>query len=507
MLKAKEILRLKHETELSFGQIGQAVNVSKSTVSQVLSKAEEAKITWPTQLGDLQLMSLLYPRVENKTSPPEPDMEYVFNELKRKNVTRMLLWEEYKEKHPDGIMYTQFCDRYQKFKDYNQITMHKEHKAGEEMEVDWAGSRISYTDSETKEPRQANIFVAVLPASSYPFVYAYEDMKIASWIDAHIRAYEYFGGVPKITIPDNTKTAVVKADRFDPVLNKSYLEMARHYGTTIVPARPAKPRDKGSVENTVGNVSRRIIAPLRDRQFFSLNEVNQAVSEELEKLILKPFAKMEGNRQTAFEKIDKPALKSFPIAKYEYSEWKEAKVGFNYHVEYDRFFYSVPYSYAGKACSIRATSKTIEIYIGSERVALHPRNYNTFKRYKTLPEHMPENHKAVSEWNPERFLSWASQTGPATREFVRRVLGSREYPVQTYRTCMGIMRLKGNYPDEIIEAASKEAIEKNIVSYKYFSIILKQAAIKAVNQDQAEKIIKHNNLRGLSAFLRGGINA
>jgi hypothetical protein len=195
-----------------------------------------------------------------------------------------------------------------------------------------------------------------------------------------------------------------------------------------------------------------------------------------------------------------------PIAKYEYSEWKEAKVGFNYHVEYDRFFYSVPHSYVGSPCSVRATKRTLEIYIGSERVAVHQRNYNEFKRYKTHPEHMPENHKTVSGWSPERFLSWANESGPNTREFVQRVLKSREYPVQTYRTCMGIMRLKGNYPDEVMESASKESLDKNIVSYKYFSIILSQVAGRAT-QNQAERIIEHDNLRGVSAFLRGGINA
>jgi transposase len=207
-------------------------------------------------------MSALYPPTDGRTSPPEPDMEYIFSEMKKKSVTLMLLWEEYKEKHPDGIMYTQFCERYKNFKKDNKLSMHKEHKAGEEMEVDWAGNTLSYVDTSTGEIKTAYIFVAVLPASAYPFVYAYPDTKLESWIDAHVRTYEYFGGVPRITIPDNTKTAVVKADFVDPVLNKSYNEMARHYRTTIIPARPGKPKDKAADENMVGNVSRRILAPL-----------------------------------------------------------------------------------------------------------------------------------------------------------------------------------------------------------------------------------------------------
>lgn len=506
MLKAREILRLKHEVGLSLREIGQSCNCGKSTVSEVLSRAEKSGVKWPVDLSDKQLLSMLYPPNENKSSPPEPNMEYVFFEMKKKNVTLMLLWEEYKEQHPDGIMYTQFCDRYKSFKMNNQIEMHKEHKAGEEVEVDWAGSTMSYVDGDTGEIRPAYIFVAVLPASAYPFAYAYPDTKIPSWIDAHVRAYEYFGGVPRVTIPDNTKTAIIKSDLVDPVLNKSYNEMARHYRTTIIAARAGKPKDKAADENMVGNVSRRIIAALRNRQFFSIHEINQAIRECLIKFVNRPFQRMEGNRLTAFEKIDKPCLQPLPSVKYEYSEWKEAKVQFNYHVEYDGFFYSIHYSYINKRCCVRATSRTIEIYIGTERIAAYPRNYNTFKRYTTLPEHMPEGHKAVSGWSSERFLSWAEKTGPCTRELIRHILDSREYPVQTYRACMGIMRLGKSYTAEIMEVASQEALDKNTYSFKYFSIIIKQVASKAA-MATAGRIITHENVRGRNAFSGGGIHA
>ncbi len=506
MLKAREILRLKHEVGLSLREIARTCSCGKSTVAEVLERAEKARITWPIDYSDMQLMSLLYPPVRSKTSPPEPDLEYIFGEMKKKGVTLMLLWEEYKEQHPDGIMYTQFCDRYKNFKKSNQISMPKEHKAGEEMEVDWAGQTIAYVDRESGEIKPAYLFVAVLPASSYPFAYAYEDTKTANWIDAHVRAYEYFGGVPKVTIPDNTKTAVVKSDLVEPILNKSYQEMARHYRTTIIPARPRKPKDKAADENMVGNVSRRIIATLRNRQFFSLYDINQAIKEELEKFVHRPFQRIEGNRLTAFENIDKPALRPLPAVRYEYSEWKETRVPSNYHVDYDGFFYSVPYSHINQPCSVRATSTTIEIYIDSQRVAAYSRNYNLFKRYTTLPEHMPENHKVISGWNSEQFLSWAEKTGPHTREFIKRILDSQEYPIQNYRTCMGIMRWSKSYPQEVIEAASWEALDKNIYSSKYFSMILKTIAPKATERD-IEKIITHDNLRGNNAFLRGGINA
>jgi len=506
MLKAREILRLKHELGLSLREIGKACNCGKTTVSEVLNRAAEAQITWPTDLGDKQLISLLYPPVENKTSPPEPDMDEVFCEMKKKHVTLMLLWEEYKEKHPDGIMYTQFCERYRKFKKDNQISLRKEHKAGEEMEVDWAGDTMSYVDPSTGEIITAYIFVAVLPASAYPFAYAYGDMKTPNWIDAHVRAYSYFGGVPKITIPDNTKSAVIKPDLVDPVMNKSYHEMARHYGTTIIPARAGKPKDKGADENMVGNVSRRIIAALRNRQFFSLHEINLAISEYLAKFIERPFQKMEGNRKTAFERIDKPCLQPLPRVRYEYSDWVEKRIGFNYHVDYDGFWYSVHFSYVNQLCSVRATSRAIEIYVDGKRVAAYPRNYNTFKRYTTLEEHMPDEHRAVYGWNNERFLSWADRTGPNTRELVKRILESREYPVQSYRSCMGIMRLSKSHSAEIMEAASQKALEKNTYSFKYFSIILKQVVADFSKQNN-DRIISHENVRGSAAYSGGGIHA
>lgn len=256
----------------------------------------------------------------------------------------------------------------------------------------------------------------------------------------------------------------------------------------------------------VGNVSRRIIAPLRHRQFFSLYEINQAIGEELLKLVNRPFQKMEGCRLTAFEKIDKPALQPLPQRKYEHCEWKETKVQFNYHVEYQGFFYSVHYFYVSQLCSVRATSKIIEIFIGHERAAAFPRNHNTFKRYTNLPEHMPEGHRAVAGWSPERFLSWVEKTGPNTREFIKWILDSREYPVQTYRTCMGIIRLGKSNPAEAMQTASREALERNAYSFKYFSILLKQAVVKAA-ESHTEKIIRHENVRGCNAFTGGGIHA
>ncbi len=489
--------------------VNSSCNCGKSTVSEVLERAVKAGIAWPVEMNDKQLLSLLYPPaiIESKKQVPEPDMEQVFHEMKKKGVTLMLLWEEYKSVNPDGIMYTQFCDRYRKFKQENQLFMHKEHKAGEEVEVDWAGLTLSYIDVSTGEEVEVYIFVAVLPASGYPFVYAYDNMQLPNWIDAHVRMFEYYQGVPRIIIPDNTRTAVVSTDLFEPVINRSYYEMARHYRITVLPARVKKPRDKGADENMVGNVTRRILAPLRHCQFFSLHEINQAIAEQLQKFIHRPFKKREGNRKSAFLAIDKPVLQRLPSTRYEYAEWTEAKVQFNYHVEHDKkYFYSVHYSYVGQSCSVRATAKTIEIFIGNERIAAHKRNYNPYKCYTTLPEHMPENHKAVSGWSSERFIEWAEKVGPMTTRFIKSLLESREYPVQTYRVCMGIMRLAKNHSHELMESASQEALEKDLCSFKYFSIILKKQFGKMVEGKQ-EKPIAHDNIRGSSAFQGGGLHA
>jgi hypothetical protein len=282
--------------------------------------------------------------------------------------------------------------------------------------------------------------------------------------------------------------------------------MARHYGTALVPARARKPKDKAADENMVGNVSRRIIAALRNRRFFSVLEINQAIKIELSKLISRPFQKLEGSRLTAFEAIDRLALKPLPATRYEYADWTDAKVAFNYDVEYQGFFYSVPYSNLGKISRVRATASIIELFVDGVRIAAHRRNFNTFKRYTTLPEHMPESHKAVTGWNCERYLSWAEKIGSNTKRLVANILDSREYPVQTYRACMGIMRLASDYPSETVEAASKDAIDKGTCTYKYFSIILKQKALKELDA-ASEKVVSNANLRGVKAYAGGGMNA
>ena len=506
VMKVREILRL-NDLGLKIREIASSCGCGKSTVSEVVSRAKGAGITDPSSLTDKQLMSAIYPIKAVIRDVTMPDMEYVFKEMKKPSVTLMLLWEEYKTGNPDGIMYSQFCERYRSFKKRNKIELHKEHKAGQEMEADWAGKTISYKDPIIKKDKEAVIFVSVLPASHYPFAKAYENGKMDNWIDAHVSAFEYYGGVAKIIIPDNTKTAVTKADLFDPILNKTYYEMARHYGTTIIPARPEKPKDKASDENAVGLVSRRIIAALRDQQFFSIGQINEAIEEKLEELINRPFQKMDGNRKTAFNEIDKPALMPLPKNRYEVSHFKEMKIPFNYHVEFDGFYYSVPYENIEKWCSIRATARAIEVFVGTERIACHKRNYNEKRRYTTDPGNMPDNHRIVSGWDDDRFISWAAKIGEQTRDFIKYVLSTSQYSVQTYRTCMGIMRLANSYEPEVVEASSKSAIEKNVYASKYFEMILKKKKSEFEKSNIVKSPVSHGNIRGADAFRGGGFNA
>lgn len=374
------------------------------------------------------------------------------------------------------------------------------------MQVDWAGYTVPYVDRLTGEAEAAYIFVAVLPASSYPFVYAYKDRKLSSWIDAHVKAFEYYGGVPKVLIPDNVKTAVITPDATEPELNRSYSDMANHYSTAIVPARSAKAKDKAADENMVGNVSRRILAPLRNARFFSVHEINEAIKVELSKFIRRPFQKMEGNRMTAFLKIDRPALSPLPSHRYEYCDWKQARIAYNYHVEYEKFYYSVPYSYAGSPCYLRATRDTVEIFVDSVRIAAHRRNYNKGKRYTTEAEHMAQSHRAVSGWSTDRFISWAESIGPNTGQFVKKVLSASDYPIQSYRSCMAIMSHARDTSSEVMEEASRKALDLEICSYKYYKMLLKKESA-AKEKPKGKKVIVHSNLRGRSAYAGGGINA
>jgi transposase len=463
-----------------------------------LSRVKDANLTDPFSLSDKELGSIIYPPIKGKEKP-EPDFPHINREMKKKGVTLGLLWEEYKAHHPGGYMYTQFCAKYREYRKSNSVYMRKVYKAGERMLVDWSGVTMQYHDCSVRgeNTKPAYVFVAVLPASSYIYAEPFANMKMENWIQGHVNAFEYFGGVPRLLIPDNAKTAVVKAHRYEPELNATYQEMAKQYNTVIVPARPRSPTDKAPVETAVQIVQRQIIARLRHTKFLSLVELAEAFDAQLELLNNHPFQKLDGCRRSLFLAAEQQELQKLPEQRYEYADIKQAKVGFDYHVALDKtHFYSVPYHYAGKIVSIRWNSRVLEVLCEGERIACHVRSHGTQRRYTTDPAHMPEHHRAVSDWSPQRFISWAAKTGEQTKRYITTLLEHREHPEQAYRTCAGILRIASKATSGQMETACTEALVCNIYSYTGFAQLLESIAV-------AQPVV-HENLRGKDYFKGGG---
>lgn len=486
MEKAKEILRLSLEMGLSQRDVARATNCSLGMVNALLARVKESGIKNPLDLETKELGSIIYPPSEVKKKA-DPDFSYIDKELKKKGITLFLLWEEYKLANPDGCMYSQFCAKYREYRKKNSMYMRKIYKAGERMMVDWAGLTMKYMEG--KVEKTAYIFVAILPASSCLYAIPLTDMKMPNWIEGHIKAFEYFGGVARLLIPDNAKTAVNKASRYDAELNKTYAEMAKHYGTVIIPARPHSPTDKAPVETAVQIIERRIIAKLRHNRFLGLADLTETFLEEVDALNEQPFQKTQGSRRSLFLEIEQNQLIKLPPQKYEYAQFKQVRAGFDYHVALDKYhYYSVPYQFSGKIVQIRSTLRTVEVFCEGERIACHIRSN---ERYNTNPEHMPESHKAVSEWSPKRFLSWAEKTGINTRAYIEWLLKRKDHPEQAYRTCAGILRIGSTVEPHRMEEICAQALEKNIFSYTYFSKLL---------EDKKQQPIIHENIRGKNYY-------
>jgi len=487
MEKAKEILRLSLELGLSQREVASGTGCSLGMVNAILARVKEAGVTDPLSLGTKELGSIIYPPGSGSRKA-EPDFAYIDREIKKKGITLFLLWEEYKLEYPDGCMYTQFCSKYREYRKKNSVYMRKVYKAGERMLVDWAGLTMKYSEG-TNIEKTAYIFVAVLPASSFMYAQPFPDMKMESWIKGHVGAFEYLGGVPLLLVPDNVKTAVTKASRYEPELNQTYREMAEHYGTAIVPARPYSATDKAPAETAVQIIERRIIAKLRHTRFLSLNELSEAFHTELEALNDQPFQKLQGSRRSVFLSTELHELKSLPSSRYEYAQFKQSKVGFDYHIALDKaHYYSVPYQYAGQEVLIRTTSHTVEVFCKGERIATHVRSMEAKKRFITDPSHMPESHKAVADWSPQRFLSWAAKTGAKTKEYIAWLLGQYKHPEQAFRTCAGILRIASTVTPKRMEEASSMALAQNIFSCAYF--------VKLLESTEKQEPIIHGNLRG-----------
>jgi len=478
MRKIKEVLRLHLGEGLSRRQVSAATGLPYTTLVDHLARVRAAGLSWPLpeDLDDAALEARLFTRgaIPAASSRPLPDWAELDRELRSKqNVTLALLHLEYKEQHPDGYQYTQFCRHYHAWRRTLDLVMRQEHRAGERCFVDWAGQTVPIIDPGTGEiALEAQIFVAVLGASSHTYAEAFPSQELGHWIAGHTRAFEAWGGVTRIVVPDNPRTGVTKAHRYEPILNATYAEMAAHYGTAIIPARPYRPRDKAKAEAGVQVVQRWILARLRRRRFFSLAELNTAIAELLRALNARPFKKLPGSRQSRFDELDRPALRPLPAARYQFALWKTAKVAIDYHVEVDHHYYSVPHQHVGEHCDVRLSATTVEIFLRGRRVASHLRS-SARGRHTTTSEHMPESHRRHLEWTPGRIVRWAEGTGPKTASLVTAVMESRPHPEQGYRSCLGIMRLGRRFGDARLEAACTRALAVQALSYRSVESILK----------------------------------
>jgi len=501
--KIKEVLRLKYEAGLSNREIARACRISNSTVGDYLKRAEAEGMRWPlAENGEGKLTNQLFPGIAAQRPAsryPMPDWEKIHSERRQKGVTLRLLWQEYKAEYPTGYQYSQFCERYRLWKKQRAApSLRKEHPGGEEMEVDYAGLKMVMMDAVTGERIPLSVFVAVLPASNYIYAEAQLSENQRNWNNGHARAFAYFGGVVKIVIPDNVKTAVSKPNYYEPGVNLAYQELAEYYRFAVLPTRVRRPKDKGKVENGVQNVERWIIAPLRQRQFFSLHQVNLAIREQLEMLNNRVMQAIGRSRRQEFEDIDRPNLRPLPERPYEYAEWKTATVHIDYHVAFDDHLYSVPFTLIHQKVDIRATDRLVEIFQRGKTVAIHRRNYRR-GRYSTLRDHMPSSHQCMQEINARRLMEWADHIGPHTSTWMRATLQSRPYPQQAYRTCLGILSLSKKHSRDHLETACQVACEAKLFSYKAVQqeLIFLQTRNAA---QQADSPLAHANIRGAEYY-------
>lgn len=500
MKKITEVLRLKFEAGLSHDKIARAVGLSKGAVAKYASLAVAQGLSWPLppEMDEAALEVRLFPPRTVSSHFLEPDYPGIHQELKHKGVTLQLLWSEYSTANPgQSYRYSQYCHRYRQWVKNQKRSMRQVHRAGEKLFIDYCGPTVAVVDRSTGEELRAQVFVAVLGASSYTYAEATWTQGLADWIASHQRTFRYMGGTTELLVPDNLRSGVTRACRYEPQPNATYLELAQHYGTAILPARPYKPKDKSKAEIGVQIVERWIIARLRHHTFFSLAELNQAIAGLLEELNERPFQKLPGSRRSAFEALDKPALKPLPARPYEYADWKRVKPGIDYHVEFAKHYYSVPHRYVGKTLEVRATATTIEVFHKGQRIASHVRARGG--GFTTDPSHMPEAHRKHLQWSPGRFLNWAKDIGPATLETVKRQLEDRPHPEHGYRSCLGLLKLERSYNRPRLEAACERALAIHSPRYQSVKSILKRGLDGQPVQADDEETLQlppHSNLRG-----------
>lgn len=498
MTNYREILRLFRQG-ISQRGIASSCQCSRNTVSAIIKRAEEIGISWPLEkeMANGELQTFMFPEKDLPTTRKIPDCEYIHKEMAKSGVTLSLLWDEYCQQcrlsNDIPLMYSQFCRYYRKYANTTKATMHIDRKPGEKMEVDWAGQTAQIVDRHTGEMIPAYVFVAALSCSQYAYVEAFLSQNQECWITAHVNAYKFFGGVTRILVPDNLKTGVEKVSWYTPTINKTYHEMAEHYGTAVIPARVRKPKDKPSVEGTVGIISTWIIAALRKQTYFSLQELNEAIRQKLTIFNNKPFQKKPGCRLSAFLEEEKNTLMPLPTTSYELAYWKTAIVQFNYHISIEKMHYSVPYEYIKHQVDVRITRNTIEFFYKNLRIASHVRLHGRVGQYNTIPEHMPENHQSYNSWNADRFISWAKNIGPNTTIAVKAIFSSHKIEQQGYKSCIALLKLADKYSVIRLEEACQKALSYTPrPGYKSIQTILKTGQDQMRNQESAMPINKDN---------------
>jgi transposase len=500
MRQIHEILRLKHQNQLSIREIARSCRLPASTVGDYLQRAEAAAIGWPPPegLSEQQLVERLMAVAPAPGGPGPllPDWPYIHAELRRKSVTLQLLWQEYRAGHPEGYGYSRFCELYQRWAGALDPVLRQVHLPGEKMFVDWAGQTVGIHNAPDGTLSKAHLFVAVLGASNKTYAEAFPDEKLPSWIAAHCHAYAFFQGVARVTVPDNLKTGVVRPCRYEPVIHRSYQEMAQHYGTVIIPARIKKPRDKAKAETGVQIAERQILAVLRDQRFFSVGELNQAMKPLLAGLNARAFQKLEGSRDSWYESLEKGRLLPLPAMPFDLAIWSQAKVNIDYHVAVENHFYSVHYSLVHQQVDVRLSPHTVELFQAAKRIALHVRSHQP-GRFTTLEEHRPKSHQKYLQWTPGRMVEWAQTIGPQCAKVVETILEDRPHPEQGFRSCLGIIRLGKAFGNSRLEAACLRALHFHTCSYTSVkSILEKQLDAQPLEQDLPLPSPAHENLRG-----------
>jgi transposase len=501
MRKLREIIRLKLQAGQSGRAIARSCALSPSTVGDYLGRIALAGLAWPLPPeldDDAALERLLFPDEHHPVSNrPEPDWIYVHRQLQRRHVTKQLLWQEYKEATPNGLQYSQFCDRYLLWARPLSATMRQAHHAGEKTFIDFSGSGLDVVHPLTGECQTAVLFLAVLGASNLTYAEPVLHQDLPTWVGCHVRAFEYFGGTTEIWVPDNPRVGVTKASKYEPLLNRTYEDLSAHFGAAVIPARPYKPRDKAKVEVAVLVASRWILAVLRNRTFYSLEEMRAAVAELLEKLNHRRMRRLKKSRREHFEEIERAALKPLPVRPYEYAEWTQPKVDLSYHVEHDDHFYSVHYSLIGEQLDLRATEATVEIFRRGTRIESYPRSYAKGK-YTTLKHHMPRAHLDQVEWTPERLTDWARKTGPNTVALLEAIMASKAHPQQGFKACLGILRLARQYAAQRIERAAARALHFRTLNSGSVASMLKNHLdqLPLPGEEPQQALPLHENIRG-----------